>query len=65
MTAASLLLAAALQAVPAPAPAIPDNPDKLVFKPLAYTPPRAADHRVVLKNGMVVYIAEDPTLPLV
>ena len=64
MTAAALLLAA-LQAVPAPAPAIPDNPDKLVFKPLAYTPPRAADHRVVLKNGMVVYIAEDPTLPLV
>jgi predicted Zn-dependent peptidase len=65
MTAASLLLAAALQAAPAAAPPIPDSPDKLVFKPLAYTPPRAADHRVVLKNGMVVYIAEDPTLPLV
>jgi predicted Zn-dependent peptidase len=63
--AASLLLAAALQAAPAPAPAIPDSPDKLVFKPLAYTPPRAALHRVVLKNGMVVFIAEDPTLPLV
>ena len=29
------------------------------------TPPRPADHRVVLKNGMVVFIAEDPTLPLV
>jgi zinc protease len=65
MTAALLVLAAALQAVPAPAPAIPDSPDKLVFEPLAYTPPRGADHRVVLKNGMVVYIAEDPTLPLV
>ena len=26
---------------------------------------RPRDHRVVLKNGMVVYIAEDPTLPLV
>ena len=65
MTAAALLLAAAVQAVPAAAPAIPDSPDKLVFKPIAYTPPRAADHRVVLKNGMVVYIAEDPTLPLV
>jgi predicted Zn-dependent peptidase len=66
MTAAALvLLAAAAQAVPAPAPVIPDSPDKLVFKPLAYTPPRAADHRVVLKNGMVVFIAEDPALPLV
>jgi zinc protease len=59
--AAVLLLAAAVQA----APAIPEHPDRLVFKPLAYTPPRAADHRVVLKNGMVVFIAEDPTLPLV
>ena len=65
MTAAVLLLAAAVQAAPVSAPAIPDNPAKLVFKPLAYTPPRAADHRVVLKNGMVVFIAEDPTLPLV
>ena len=65
MTAGSvlLLIAAALQA--APAPSIPEHPDKLVFEPLAYTPPRAADHRVVLKNGMVVFIAEDPTLPLV
>ncbi|HEY8148898.1 MAG TPA: pitrilysin family protein [Vicinamibacteria bacterium] len=45
--------------------AIPDHPDKLVFAPLAYTPPSAKDYRVVLKNGMVVYIAEDPTLPLV
>jgi predicted Zn-dependent peptidase len=45
--------------------AIPDNPEKLVFTPIAYTPPVAKDYRVVLKNGMVVYIAEDPTLPLV
>jgi predicted Zn-dependent peptidase len=62
-----LLLAAAVQAAGAPAPAqpIPANPEALVFKPIAYTPPRAADHRVVLKNGMVVFIAEDPTLPLV
>jgi zinc protease len=45
--------------------AIPDRPDKLVFKPIVYTPPVAKDYRVVLKNGMVVYVAEDPTLPLV
>lgn len=62
-----VVLAAVLAAVPAAAqsPTIPDHPEKLQFKPIAYTPPRAADHRVVLKNGMVVYIAEDPTLPLV
>ena len=44
---------------------IPDHPSKLTFKPIAFEPPRPADHRVVLKNGMVVYIAEDKTLPLV
>jgi zinc protease len=54
--------AAPLAAQPA---AIPDHPDKLVFAPIVYTPPSAKDYRVVLKNGMVVYIAEDPTLPLV
>ena len=50
---------------PRPTPAIPDDPEKLTFKPIVYTPPVAKDYRVVLKNGMVVYIAEDPTLPLV
>ena len=49
----------------AAAQAIPDRPEKLVFQPLSYTPPQAKEHRVVLKNGMVVYIAEDRALPLV
>ena len=64
---APILLAVALSAAPVAAqpPAIPDHPDKLQFQPISFTPPRAADHRVVLKNGMVVFIAEDPTLPLV
>ncbi|MET0556664.1 MAG: pitrilysin family protein [Vicinamibacteria bacterium] len=44
---------------------IPAKPDQLKFAPVSYTPPKAADHRVVLKNGMVVYVVEDPTLPLV
>lgn len=44
---------------------IPESPDKLTFKPIFYTPPAAKDHRVVLKNGVVVFIAEDRTLPLV
>ncbi len=57
-------LALVLAAAPAAAQ-IPDHPDKLVFRPIAYTPPKAGDHRVVLGNGMVVFIAEDPTLPLV
>src|SRR5262249_50253792 len=48
-----------------PAAGIPDDPEKLVFKPIVYSPPDAKDYRVVLKNGMVVYVAEDPTLPLV
>ena len=63
------ICAAVLAAVPAAsalfAQAIPDHPSKLAFKPIAFEPPRPADHRVVLKNGMVVYIAEDKTLPLV
>jgi len=62
--AAALLLACALVA-PAAAQPIPESPDALKFQPLAFEPPRAKDHRVVLKNGMVVYIAEDRTLPLV
>jgi zinc protease len=56
---------AATPSAPAQQAAIPDNPEKLVFAPIAYTPPVAKDARVVLKNGMVVYILEDPTLPLV
>ncbi len=56
------LVAAAGTAV---AQAIPDSPEKLVFQPIRFEPPAAADHRVLLKNGMVVFIAEDKALPLV
>ncbi|HEV8253719.1 MAG TPA: insulinase family protein, partial [Vicinamibacteria bacterium] len=59
-------LAAALQlSLPAVAQQIPDHPEKLSFKPIVFTPPRASDYRVPLKNGIVVYAAEDRTLPLV
>jgi predicted Zn-dependent peptidase len=44
---------------------IPARPDQLTFKPLVFTPPSAGDYRVVLKNGMVAYVAEDKALPLV
>lgn len=60
---------AVLTAVPLAGPVcaqeIPARPEALTFKPIAYTPPVAKDHRVVLKNGMVVFIAEDRALPLV
>jgi len=65
LSTAALLSLAFLPAAPAAAQAVPDHPDKLVFQPIAFAPPVAKDHRVVLKNGMVVYIAEDRALPLV
>ena len=58
-------LATALLTLPAAGQEIPDRFDKLSFRPLTYEPPSARDHRVVLKNGMVVFIAEDRALPLV
>ena len=47
------------------AQAIPDHPDKIRFQPLSFTPPQAKDFRVALKNGMLVFIGEDRTLPLI
>jgi zinc protease len=58
-------LALAFAASFASAQALPDNPEKLTFAPLTYTPPAAKDHRVVLKNGMVAYVIEDRALPLI
>jgi predicted Zn-dependent peptidase len=62
---ALLVSALWLSASPLLAQPIPERPDQLTFKPLVYNPPSARDHRVVLKNGLVVFIAEDRTLPLV
>jgi predicted Zn-dependent peptidase len=42
---------------------IPDHPEKLTYKPITFNPPKPADYRVELSNGMVVYIAEDHMLP--
>jgi zinc protease len=58
-------LAALLAAAPVGGEEIPAHPDQLTFAPIAFEPPFAKDHRVVLKNGMVVFIAEDRALPLV
>ncbi|MDZ7377103.1 MAG: insulinase family protein [candidate division KSB1 bacterium] len=43
---------------------IPDHPSKLSYQPLKFDPPKPADYRVALGNGMVVYIKEDHTLPI-
>jgi len=58
-------LSLALVAVPAAGQEIPDRPEELSFEPIVFDPPSAKDHRHVLDNGMVVFIAEDKALPLV
>ncbi|MDL2717742.1 MAG: pitrilysin family protein, partial [Acidobacteriota bacterium] len=52
-------------ALAAGAGAIPAKPDQLTFKTFSYTPPAAKDYRVVLKSGVVAYLAENHELPLV
>ena len=44
---------------------IPDNPSRLEFKALNWKVPLGAPYRAVLPNGLVAYIAEDQSLPLV
>jgi predicted Zn-dependent peptidase len=49
---------------PAPAPAAKGpRPEQFTFKPLVFTPPKVADYRTVLSNGLVVYIGEDHQIP--
>ncbi len=44
---------------------IPDHPKKLDYPQLEYAPPKVADHRHVLSNGVVAFLVEDHDLPLV
>jgi Predicted Zn-dependent peptidases len=44
---------------------IPDSPSRIEFKPLNWKVPLGAPYRTVLPNGLVAYIAEDQSLPLV
>ena len=39
------------------------DPDRITYKPLSFTPPKA--ERVTLDNGLVLYTLEDRELPLV
>ena len=44
---------------------IPPDPRKLVYPPLDYSPPDRAAHRHQLSPGVVAYLVEDHSLPLV
>jgi len=39
------------------------RPDQFKYPPLEFKPPKAAEFRTVLANGLVVYIAEDHQIP--
>ena len=41
------------------------HPRELSFDPLEFEPPVSAEHRHTLSNGVVVFVVEDHTLPLV
>ena len=44
---------------------VPAHPRDLAFEALEFDPPEAARHRHELSNGVVVFVVEDHTLPLV
>ena len=60
----SMMMAVAIPVLNACAgsPAL-DDPRQMTFKPVEFTPPEP--DRVVLENGMVVYLLEDHELPLI
>jgi predicted Zn-dependent peptidase len=43
--------------------AIPEHPRDLKYPELRFAPPKAADHRIVLANGLRVYLVPDRTVP--
>ena len=44
---------------------LPESPSGIIYKPLDWKVPQGAPYRHALPNGLVAYIAEDRTLPLV
>ncbi len=59
-----VLCLALLSAAPALA-ATASHPDQLKYPSFQYVPPKAADYRVKLSNGMIAYLVPDRTTPLV
>lgn len=44
---------------------IVDRPEKLTYPSLRYSPPEAAESRVVIGDGMAAYVIPDRTIPMV
>jgi predicted Zn-dependent peptidase len=65
LTALVALLATLALGAASEAADIVSHPDQLKFPPLQYEPPKAADYRVRLGNGMMAYLVPDRSLPLV
>jgi predicted Zn-dependent peptidase len=63
----ALLVAATLATSTPPADAadLPARPEQLKYPPMKYAPPKAADYRVKLANGIAAYLAPDKAIPLV
>ncbi len=57
-----LLMFAALAASCGQAPQGP-RPDQMTYQPLDFTPPKPAEYRTTLSNGLAVYIGEDHEIP--
>ncbi len=62
-----LLLLVAITAGPAIAQndKIPDHPSQLIYPELKYDPPQFKNYRHELEHGVVAFLAEDKSLPLV
>ena len=66
--AAAITLGFASAALAAPAPEVGDiaaRPEQLTFKPFDFAPPDGDRFRHLLPGGVVVYVVEDHSLPLV
>ena len=65
MVLAPLALAMVVTVQTAGAQTIPAHPRQLSFEALEFEPPAADRHRHTLSNGVVVFVVEEHTLPLV
>ena len=65
MSKAVLFLIIVGSAVSASAQAVPTHPRDLSFGPLHFDPPTPAEYRHTLSNGVVTFVVEDHSLPLV
>jgi zinc protease len=62
---ALVLMSLASATQPADAQEIVSHPDRLNYPSFTYVPPKAAQYRVKLSNGMIAYLVPDRTTPLV